>query len=121
MEEPRFIEIDKRSARWTNAMLLSSFLLLASCHSTNNKMETGSVKGILSDSAGSPVEDAVVMIVEGPGDFNDIASVSNENGEFYMSNIEIPGQYVLQIRRNDSMIKKQVNVQSKDSVLKINL
>ncbi|HVE62119.1 MAG: carboxypeptidase-like regulatory domain-containing protein [Chitinophagaceae bacterium] len=83
-------------------------------------METrGSVKGILQDESGKPVQDAIVMIVDGPSDFNDIASVSNEKGEFYISNVVIPGRYVLQIQGNDQQKRKEVNLSSTDSVIKI--
>jgi hypothetical protein len=82
-------------------------------------MERGTVKGIITDSSGAPVADAVVMIVSGTTDFNDIASISSENGEFYMSNIGIPGTYVLQVQRNGNLLKKQVNIQSTDSIVRI--
>jgi len=83
-------------------------------------METrGSVKGILEDASGKPVKDAVVMIVDGPSDFNDMASISNDQGEFHISNVVIPGRYVLQIQSNDQQKRKEVNLSSTDSVIKI--
>ena len=79
------------------------------------------VKGILLDSSGRPVSDAIVMIAAGDSDFNDIASVSNDKGEFYISNVSIPGQYVLQIKSSNQQIRKQVNLLSKYTVVKITL
>jgi hypothetical protein len=83
-------------------------------------METrGTVKGILTDSSGKAVNDAIVMIVDGSSEFNDMASVSNDKGEFYLSNIVLPGRYVLQIQDNSHKVNKEVNLQSKDSVLRV--
>ena len=83
-------------------------------------METrGSVKGILQDESGKPVKDAIVMIVDGSSDFNDMASVSNDQGEFNISNVVIPGRYVLQIQGNNQQKRKEVNLSSTDSVIRI--
>ena len=83
-------------------------------------METrATVKGILRDQAGKPINDAVVMVVSGSGDFNDIASVSNDNGEFRIPNVVIPGNYVLQIQNHGQQKTKQVDIQNKDSILTI--
>ena len=83
-------------------------------------METrGSVKGILQDSSGKPVKDAIIMVVDGPSDFNDVASVSNDEGEFNISNVVIPGRYVLQIQGNNQQKRKEVNLSSADSVIRI--
>ncbi|MDB5191871.1 MAG: hypothetical protein JWQ96_1434 [Segetibacter sp.] len=83
-------------------------------------METrGTVKGILHDSSGTPIPHAIVMIVDGPSDFNDMASVSNDNGEFYISNVVIPGRYVLQIQENNQQKRKEVNLSSADSEVNI--
>lgn len=85
-------------------------------------METkGSVKGILKDKDGIPVADAAVMITGGSQDFNDIASISNGQGEFFVSGIVIPGTYTLHIQLENSSITKLINVQSADSVVQINL
>ena len=79
----------------------------------------GTVKGILQDQSGKPVNDAIIMIVEGSNEFNDMASVSNETGEFRLSNVVIPGKYVLQIQNNGQQKRKEVDVQNKDLVLTI--
>ena len=85
-------------------------------------METrGSVKGILKDKHGMPVADAAVMITGGTHEFTDIASISNGQGEFFVSGIVIPGTYTLQIQLTDSSITKSIQVQSADTVLQINL
>lgn len=83
-------------------------------------METrGTVKGILRDETGKPVSGAIVMIVSGTSEFNDLASVSGDNGEFQLSNIVIPGSYVLQIQNNNQQKRKEVNLQSKDTIIRI--
>ena len=120
MEEPWIIGLLLRRVKWLKAMLLSSFFYLSfACNSTTQTMERGTVKGILTDQTGKPVNDAIVMIVDGSSDFNDMASVSNDNGEFYISNVVIPGRYVLQIQGNNQKKNKEVNLQSKDSVVRI--
>jgi Carboxypeptidase regulatory-like domain len=84
------------------------------------KMPTrSSVKGIVENHTGQPIEGAVVMIKEGTYEFNDMASVSNEKGEFFVSNIVIPGRYVLQIEHNSNSVTKEINVQSADSIIKV--
>jgi hypothetical protein len=82
-------------------------------------MERGTVKGILRDQFGKPISDAVVMVVGGSNEFNDIASVSGDNGEFRISNVVIPGHYILQIQNNGQQKKKEVDLQNKDSVISI--
>ncbi len=80
---------------------------------------TYSVKGILQTANHQPVENAIVMITEGDYEFPDIASVSNEKGEFYLSNIRLPGNYTLQINNNDSIFKKKLFIAEKDTVLQV--
>ena len=103
-------------------VLLSFFLLISLyyCTSKPRHMETrASIKGILQDQSGKAIEDAVVMIVNGSHDFTDIASVSNEKGEFYISNIVVPGKYILQIQSTQGMRKKEVDIKNKDTVLNL--
>ncbi|MBC7934745.1 MAG: hypothetical protein H7Y86_05210 [Rhizobacter sp.] len=78
-----------------------------------------SVKGILKNKEGKPLADAVVMIKEGSHESNDIASVSNGQGEFYVSGIVIPGRYLLQIMHDNGTITKEVNIQSADIVIQV--
>jgi hypothetical protein len=121
MEEPGIINLKRRRVQYINVFALSFlFYFYTACNSNTNTMETrGTVKGILTDSSGKPVNDAVVMIVDGSSEFNDIASVSNDKGEFYLSNIALPGRYVLQIQDNSHKVNKEVNLQSKDSVIRV--
>jgi hypothetical protein len=88
---------------------------------TINKMGTrGTVKGVLKNNAGRPVANAIVMIKEGTFEFNDIASISNEKGEFYVSDIVIPGRYVLQIKHETGQFTKEINVESANTMITIN-
>ena len=103
-------------------IILPCFILYAQngCNSKPNSMEArGTVKGILQDQSGKPIGEAIVMIVDGSSEFNDMASVSNDAGEFYISNVAIPGRYVLQIQSNDQQKRKEVNLSSKDTAIKI--
>lgn len=75
-----------------------------------------SVKGSLQDSMGRPLGNAVVMITEGSHEFNDMASVTNDSGEFYLSNIVVPGRYVLQIEGASQTKKKEVNLTDSSSL-----
>jgi hypothetical protein len=121
MEKPGIIKVNRSRVKFIIIILLCSFLYaIYSCNSKTKSMETrGSVKGILKDESGKPVRDAIVMIVDGSSDFNDMASVSNDEGEFYISNVVIPGRYVLQIQGNDQQKRKEVNLSSTDTVIKI--
>ena len=79
----------------------------------------GTVKGILQDSSGRPVTDAIIMIVDGSAAFNDIASVSNEKGEFFISNVVLPGRYVLQIQNNSQQKQQEVNLSANNPTVKV--
>jgi len=81
---------------------------------------TTAIKGIITDKSGKPVENAIVMITAGSHEFHDIASVSNEKGEFFLSDIQIPGKYTLQIRYNDNARIHEAVINSPDSVIRIN-
>lgn len=107
------------------AIILSScflfFIFILIKYNAEKKMETrGSIKGILKNKAGIPVADAIVMIREGNHEFNDVASVSNSDGEFFVSGIIIPGIYILQIQHDSGSFTKEINVSSADTVLSIN-
>ena len=125
MEKPGHIIKKRGRVKLLTIILPSCFLLfviITLLHYTKNStMDTNSsVKGIILNSAGMPVTDAIVMIKEGSHEFNDMASVSNENGEFFVSNIFIPGRYVLEIKHNDSSITKEIDIQSADRMIRIN-
>ena len=107
----------RRAAFQIEELLLFFFLLLASCQVKQNKMESRtSVKGILQDSAGKPLPNAVVMITGGSHSFNDMASITNDSGEFYLSNIVVPGNYTLQIEANNESKRKEVTVSGTDVI-----
>ena len=126
MEKPGFVNRKFGRMKLITLVLSSCFLAIVITiiliqFNAPTKMETrGSVKGILKNNAGRPIADAIVMIREGSHEFNDIASVSNEQGEFFVSNIVIPGSYTLQIQHDAGTFTKEINVQSADSVIEIN-
>lgn len=76
-----------------------------------------SVKGILQDATGRPLGNAVVMITDGSHEFNDMASVTNDSGEFYLSNVVVPGRYVLQIEGANQSKTKEVNLTDSTSIM----
>jgi hypothetical protein len=80
-----------------------------------------SVKGIMLDRGGKPVEDAVIMVSGGGGSRPDIASSSNEKGEFYLDNIALPGTYSLQINLNGTSSTKTINLSETDTVFTVRL
>lgn len=80
-------------------------------------METrSSVRGVLRDASGRPVKEATVMITGGSHEFNDMASITNDSGEFHLSNVVIPGEYTLQIEGNGQSITKQVNLKDTSDI-----
>ena len=122
MEEPGFV--NKRRGMRLVVLILSScflfFIITLVKFNAEKKMETrGSIKGVLKNKAGIPVADAIVMIREGNHEFNDVASVSNTDGEFFVSGIVIPGTYILQIQHDSGSFTKEINVTSADTVLSI--
>lgn len=80
-----------------------------------------SVKGIMYDQGGKPVEDAIVMLTDGSGSRPDIASSSNEKGEFYLDNIALPGTYSIQINWQGKSSTKTIDLSEKDTVFSIRL
>ncbi len=104
------------------SLISAIFIIVFFQTNKKSKMQTtGSVKGILKNKQGMPVADAAVMIKEGSHEFNDMASVSNGQGEFFVSGIVIPGRYVLQIEHSSGTTVKEINVQSNDTLIVINL
>lgn len=124
MEKPGIVNPKLGRVKFVRIILPSLILLIVIIVTTiqfkkEKTMPThGSVKGII-NKAGKPVADAIVMIKEGSHEFNDIASVTNESGEFYLSNIVIPGRYVLLIQHDSGSITKEINVQSADSIIRV--
>ncbi len=52
------------------------------------------IKGKVISEAGLPLENAMVMIVDGPYNLNDMAAITGENGEF---NLEVAGKGDFQV------------------------
>jgi Carboxypeptidase regulatory-like domain len=127
MEEPGFVKICRhlyfkiRRTKFVKIIFVLLIIIVFLLYiNQEKKMENrGTIKGILQNTSGQPIADAVVMIKEGSAAFNDIASVSNEQGEFFVSGIVIPGRYVLQIQHENGTITKEINVSSADTILQI--
>lgn len=117
MEGFRDVINKNRAARFIVVLFCLFIVIVTQCKTKTVQMETrSSVKGILRDSTGSPVKDAVVMIADGSHEFTDMASVTNDSGEFYLSNIVVPGRYVLQINSNNGSKSKEVNLTNNDII-----
>ena len=126
MEKSGFVKNKLRRVKSALLMLLSLFtaifiIIIFQDNKKNKMVTTGSVKGILKNKQGMPIADAAVMIKEGSHEFNDMASISNAQGEFFVSGIAIPGTYVLQINHSSGTTTKEINIQSPDTVIIINL
>ena len=120
MEEPWFV--DKICKRVVLAILL---LYFSGCHQTvknKNVMPVKkSIKGILQDQQGKPVADAVIMVTGSPHSLPDIASSTDEQGQFFLDNLQLPGSYTIQINYAGGSINKVVNLQEADSVFTVHL
>jgi len=55
---------------------------------------TGSIQGFVISEDLEPVSDATVVIAEGPGEFPDIASLTDEAGSFALDGL-VEGEYLL--------------------------
>lgn len=82
-------------------------------------MATGTVKGIVVDSAGQPVQGAVVIVAGGTGQFNDMAAVTNDSGEFQLPNLTLPGRYSLQIQSEGAIAQKEIQVGPQAETIRI--
>ena len=124
MEKPGYVNKQNRKGWLAITALLSCFLIAYwSIKNNNFYMTSGStsVKGVLYKSAtGTPVEGAIVMIAEGSHEHPDIAAQSDENGMFYLPDIQIPGTYTLLINYSNESKRLTVNI-TEDSVLRIPL
>jgi hypothetical protein len=60
------------------------------------------------------------MIAEGSYQHSDMASQTDEQGNFSLPNIQVPGTYTLLINYNNNSKRVTLNI-TKDSVLKIPL
>jgi hypothetical protein len=125
MEKSGHVTQQKRKGWLAITSILSCFLIGYWLIKQNNfHMPSGtstSVKGMLYRSAtGAPVAGAIVMIAEGSHEHPDIAVQSDEQGIFYLPDIQIPGTYTLLINYSNESKRLTVNL-TKDSVLKIPL
>ena len=81
-----------------------------------------SINGMVFDAvSGKPVPNAIIMITGGTHEHPDIASQSDDDGQFALPSLEIPGTYNLLIQNNDVRKELTINIDSKDTVLKIPL
>ena len=98
-------------------LLFFILFIAVACKQKSKQMEKSiSVKGFLQDSVGRPIANATVMITDGPYEFNDMASITNDSGEFHLSNLVVPGNYTLQIEANNQSKTKQVNLTGADTI-----
>ena len=67
------------------------------------------VNGILKDSNGNAIPNAAIMVVDGPGSFNEMAAITNEDGAFSLVNLT-QGTYSLRIQATDKAITKNVDI-----------
>jgi uncharacterized GH25 family protein len=98
------------------------FFIFISCNNQPQQhMETAkSIKAILKDSSGKPVANAVIMIIDAPQEFNDIASVTNDKGEFSLLDSK-PGKYTIQINHDNILVNKEVIIKPTDTTVIIKL
>lgn len=81
-----------------------------------------SINGKVFDAAsGEPVSNAIIMITGGTHDHPDIASQSDDEGNFALPSLEIPGTYNLLINNNDVRKELTIQIDNKDTVLQIPL
>lgn len=101
-------------------LILPALFLFTGCVEKKDKMATtGTVKGVLLNQAGQPVRDAVVMVAGGTGSFTDMAAITNDNGEFYLPNLTLPGSYSLQIQSGGQLVQKSVQVSAPADTIRL--
>ena len=124
MEKSGYVNKQNRKGWLIISVILSCFLIAYWLIKSNNYMTAGSttsVRGVVYKSAtGNPVEGAIVMIAEGSYQHSDMASQTDEQGNFSLPNIQVPGTYTLLINYNNESKRVTLNI-TKDSVLKIPL
>lgn len=124
MEKSGYVNKQDRKGWLIISVILFCFLIAYWLIKSNNYMTAGSttsVRGVVYKSAtGHPVEGAIVMIAEGSYQHSDMASQTDEQGNFSLSNIQVPGTYTLLINYNNESKRITLNI-TKDSVLKIPL
>ena len=124
MEKSGYVNKQNRRGWLIISVILFGFLIAYWLIKSNNYMTAGSttsVRGVVYKSAtGTPVEGAIVMIAEGSYQHSDMASQTDEQGNFSLPNIQVPGTYTLLINYNNESKRVTLNI-AKDSVLKIPL
>jgi hypothetical protein len=101
------------------------FCLFIACQGAGEKKPTmttkRSVRGTVYDRQGRPASDAVIMITGGPSGMRDMASMSDANGQFYLDDLSVPGNYTLQVNWQGSNIEKAVSLAQNDTAFTITL
>ncbi|WP_205514206.1 carboxypeptidase-like regulatory domain-containing protein [Longitalea arenae] len=124
MEESRHVNNQNRKGWLAISFILSCFLIgywLIKNNNLNMPSATTSVRGVLYRSAtGAPVEGAIVMIAEGSYEHPDIAAQTDDQGNFSLPELQVPGTYTLLINYSNQSKRLTVNI-TKDSVLRIPL
>jgi hypothetical protein len=117
MESTGNVILKRRAVMQETRLLFFLLFFAVACNSKPTEMENRlSVKGVLQDSSGQPIRDAAVMITDGTHEFTDMASMTNDSGEFYLPNIVVPGKYTLQIEANNQSQKKEIDVTGKETI-----
>jgi hypothetical protein len=125
MEKFGHVNKENRKGWLMISVILSCFLIAYWLIKSNNFYMTAgsttSVRGVVYKSAtGTPVEGAIIMIAEGNYQHSDMASQTDEQGNFSLPNIQVPGTYTLLINYSNESKRVTVHI-TKDSVLKIPL
>jgi hypothetical protein len=124
MEKSGHVNKQNRKGWLMISVILSCFLIAYWLIKSNNFYMAGSttsVRGVVYKSTtGAPVEGAIIMITEGSYQHSDMASQTDEQGNFSLPNIQVPGTYTLLINYGSGSKRVTMNI-TKDSVLKIPL
>ncbi|WP_207515560.1 carboxypeptidase-like regulatory domain-containing protein [Longitalea luteola] len=124
MEKPGYVNRQNRKG-WVAMTVILSCFLIGYWFIKNNNFDmpsaTTSVRGVLYKSAtGAPVGGAIVMIAEGSYEHPDIAAQTDDQGNFSLPELRVPGTYTLLINYSNESKRLTVNL-TKDSVLRIPL
>ena len=125
MEKSGYVNKQNRKGWLMISAILSCFLIAYWLIQDNNfympAQTTTSIRGVVYKSAtGNPVQGAIVMIAEGSYQHSDMAAQTDEQGNFSLPNLQVPGTYTLLINYSNESKRVTVNI-TKDSVLKIPL
>lgn len=124
MEKPGHVIKQNRKGWLAISVILSCFLIgywFIKDNNVNMPTTSTSVRGVLYKSAtGAPVEGAIVMVAEGSYEHPDIAAQTDDQGNFSLPDLQVPGTYTLLINYSNESKRVTVNI-AKDSVLRIPL